>query len=129
MLSQIKDDRIPQDLAIQKLVSATITAYSRIGLLENKIESMTAAKRYKDEINRSKRRIAQVSGQLGSMYIATARKAIQLREAKEQAKAERKQARLKLKQQREQQQTQQNYQNYSEQIQSHLEDYPEERKE
>jgi hypothetical protein len=48
---------------------------------------MTAAKRHKDEINRSKRRIAQISGQPGSMYVATARKAIRLREAKEQAKA------------------------------------------
>jgi hypothetical protein len=49
--------------------SATITAHSRIGLLERKIESMTAAKRHKDDVNCSK-----MSGQPGSMYVATARK-------------------------------------------------------
>ena len=54
--------------------------------LNSKVAQMTAAKRHKDEINRSKRRINQISGQPGSFYVSEARKAVKGREDKDAAK-------------------------------------------
>jgi len=86
MIQGATEGCISPTLGIQKLGMAALASFHRIKLLEQQVAQMTAAKRHKDEINRSKRRINQISGQPGSFYVSEARKAVKEREDKDAAK-------------------------------------------
>jgi hypothetical protein len=86
MIQEATEGCVSPTLGIQKLGMAALASFNRIELLEQQVAQMTAAKRHKDEINRSKRRINQISGQTGSFYVSTASKTVKEREDKEAAK-------------------------------------------